>query len=421
MFLMDRRILFVADTMPGSLEDGGYNGGGWIGALLRLAPRLTGCFALAGLYDIDGVRKETKGGAALYKLPRPRESALDKIRKYYLGKETDTGSLAKDLRWVMEDFKPELVYLFGLENRVSDVVLNVSGAPVAVHLQGLLGPISKAYFPTGMSEKTFLKQFAVREHVRRNGYVYGYREMCRRAVREGDLIRKASYFMGRTEFDRSVVLAAHPRARYFKVNELLRDVFYAHAGAAQYRDRSRLKIVSTLSDTVYKGLDLVLKTAALLHSRMEIEWQIIGLDADARLAGIFERELGVRAEQAGVRFLGVCDAEKVCRTLLDADVYVHPSYIDNSPNSVCEAQMLGVPVIATGVGGVGSLIEDGVNGLLVPPGDAQALADALRRLSEDLTLRERLGRSGAAASAARHDPDAVLSSLQNVLQCIFSS
>lgn len=418
---MDRRILFVADTMPGSLEDGGYNGGGWIGALLRLAPRLTGSFALAGLYDIDGIRKETKGGATLYKLPRPRESALEKIRKYYLGKEADTGSLAKDLRWAMEDFKPELVYLFGLENKVSDVVLAVSDAPVVVHLQGLLGPISKAYFPPGMSERTFLKHFSVREHLLRNGYVYAYRQMCRRAAREGDLIRRADCFLGRTEFDRSVVLAAHPQAHYYKVNELLRDVFYAHAGEERYGERGQLKIVSTLSDTVYKGLDLVLRTAEILRGKLEFEWRIIGLDADARLTGIFERELGIRSAEAGIRFLGICDAERVCKTLLDADVYVHPSYIDNSPNSVCEAQMLGVPVIATEVGGVGSLIEDGVNGLLVPSGDAKALADALRRLSDDLTLRERLGRSGAAASAARHDPEAVLSSLQNVLQCIFSS
>ena len=418
---MDQRILFIADSMPGSLEDGGYNGGGWIGAMLRLAPRLTGRFALAGLYDGDGVRKETKGGATLYQIPRPAESALDKLRKYYLGKETDAGSLAEDLQRVMGDFRPALVYLFGLENKVSDVVLAVSEAPVAVHLQGLLGPISKAYFPPGMSEKTFLRHFSVREHLLRNGYVYGYRQMCRRATREADRIRRADCVLGRTDFDRAVVMAAHPDARYFKVDELLRDVFYAHAGEAPYQDRGRLKIVSTLSDTVYKGLDLVLKTAASLKGRLALEWQVIGLDAGARLTGIFERELGIRASDAGIRFLGICDADTVCRTLLDADAYVHPSYIDNSPNSVCEAQMLGVPVIATEVGGVGSLIEDGVTGLLVPSGDADALADALLRLRGDLPLRERLGQAGARAAASRHDPEAVLSSLQNVLQCIFSS
>jgi glycosyltransferase involved in cell wall biosynthesis len=72
-------------------------------------------------------------------------------------------------------------------------------------------------------------------------------------------------------------------------------------------------------------------------------------------------------------------------------------------------------VIATNVGGVREAVEDGRNGLLVPPGDSDALAAALQRYLEDGELRERL-RSAAPASVERFSPDAVFGELERVLQ-----
>ena len=395
------RILFVADGVSPGNASGTYNGGGWISSLLSLAPRLNIAFRVADL--------------------PPREpSRLEKIRKYYFGKEFDNSPLREKLRGEIAAFRPDLIYLFGLENRISEPLLDVADVPVAVHLQGLLKPIAAAYFPPGFSQRTFLSKFSVREHLLRNGFVYAYREMCRGASREDALIRKADIFLGRTAFDRDRILSAHPEARYFKLDEILREPFYAAAGTAVYRQESRLRIVSTLSETVYKGLDLVLRTAARLRSQgiRDWQWDVIGLAASSRMVPIFERTLGIRSEEVGVRYLGVQNAEAVCRTLLGSDVYVHPSYIDNSPNSVCEAQMLGVPVVATAVGGVGSLIADGETGILVPAGDDKALADALLSLSKEPHLRESLGKAGCAAARKRHDKETVLRDLGNIIaQC----
>jgi glycosyltransferase involved in cell wall biosynthesis len=59
-----------------------------------------------------------------------------------------------------------------------------------------------------------------------------------------------------------------------------------------------------------------------------------------------------------------------------------------------EAMSAGLPVVASRLSGIPELVEDGVSGLLVPPGDAAALADALRRLNDDPSLRRRLGSAG---------------------------
>jgi glycosyltransferase involved in cell wall biosynthesis len=74
-----------------------------------------------------------------------------------------------------------------------------------------------------------------------------------------------------------------------------------------------------------------------------------------------------------------------------ADILVLPSLSEGRPNVVLEAHACGLPVVATNVGGTPELLEDGVNGLLVPVGDSDALAGALRRLATDHDLRLRLG------------------------------
>ena len=76
---------------------------------------------------------------------------------------------------------------------------------------------------------------------------------------------------------------------------------------------------------------------------------------------------------------------------------------DGIPNVLIEAMACGLPVITTGVSGIPELVVDGVNGLLVPPEDAPALADAMVRLHRDPDLAQRLGREAEAAVRARFD------------------
>ena len=74
------------------------------------------------------------------------------------------------------------------------------------------------------------------------------------------------------------------------------------------------------------------------------------------------------------------------------DVFVLPSLTEGTPNGIIEAMAYGLPVISTTVGGVPDLVSD-ETGILVPPGDAEALAQAMSRLAEDAHLRERMGRA----------------------------
>jgi glycosyltransferase involved in cell wall biosynthesis len=123
-------------------------------------------------------------------------------------------------------------------------------------------------------------------------------------------------------------------------------------------------------------------------------------------------ELGLEER---VRFLGPQPRERVFELLAAADAELLSSGWENFPHAVVEGLAVGTPVIATNVGGVREIVTDGVNGLLVPPHDPEALAGAIRRFFADDALRDRLHAS-APASVADYAPERVYTRIEQLLE-----
>jgi glycosyltransferase involved in cell wall biosynthesis len=115
-----------------------------------------------------------------------------------------------------------------------------------------------------------------------------------------------------------------------------------------------------------------------------------------------------------VRFLGPLDREGVLALFRAADASLLSSTWENFPHTIVESLAVGTPVIATEVGGVGEVVHDGENGVLVRPGDAGALANAIRRVVADNGLRERLA-AQAPLSVAELAPERVYARLEEIL------
>ena len=158
---------------------------------------------------------------------------------------------------------------------------------------------------------------------------------------------------------------------------------------------------------------------ALFAGRLSPEKGIgVFLDA-ARTAGVPTVVAGdgplaasLRAEFPEARFTGHVEPAEVARLLDNALVAVVPSVsLENSPLGVLEAMGAGVAVIASNVGGVPELIGDGVEGLLVPPGDLRALSSALIRLHDDPAFARGLGNAGRLKASTAFTPERHLSGL----------
>jgi len=116
-----------------------------------------------------------------------------------------------------------------------------------------------------------------------------------------------------------------------------------------------------------------------------------------------------------VRFIGSQPRERVIELFAAADASILSSSWENFPHTVVEALAVGTPVIATTAGGVAEVVTNEENGLLVPAGDADGLAAAVRRYFEDATLRERL-RAHAKPSVEQYTPERVFADLESMLE-----
>lgn len=388
-----------------------YNGVGWMQSLKEIVEQTDNTIGLAYLSSVDRDYRVV-GKTNYFPITCKKNTFLARIKEHYGGYKNNDGlTYLKDIQQIIETFKPDVIHLFGLEHPLSDVIGHTD-IPVVVHIQGIMAPCDNAFFPAGFNERTFMFPPTASEWIMRNGFIYDKKKTHARALRELDLIKGVKFAMVRTHWDLSVVGLLAPDARCFHVDEVLRSVFYEKAGRWNVKD-GVMTLVSTISPVPYKGLDLILKTAALLteYGDVRFKWKVVGLEPDVRFVKVLEKTLGINGKEVSVEYQGVKTAEELSELLLDSSAYVHPSYIDNSPNSVCEAQMLGVPTIATNVGGIASLIENERDGFLVPANGPYELAALLLRLSRDKSLCANVSRNGCRTATSRHDKKKILNDL----------
>jgi glycosyltransferase involved in cell wall biosynthesis len=108
-----------------------------------------------------------------------------------------------------------------------------------------------------------------------------------------------------------------------------------------------------------------------------------------------------------VRFTGRVPPDEMAKLLNEADILLNSPDIDNMPLSLIEAQAAGLPVVSTSTGGIPYIVKDGETGLLVPPGDDEALARAAMRLLDEPGLALRLTRAARASCLSQYTWPAV--------------
>jgi glycosyltransferase involved in cell wall biosynthesis len=166
---------------------------------------------------------------------------------------------------------------------------------------------------------------------------------------------------------------------------------------------SALKLVTVANLNPLKGVEHFIAMAARLSERFDgLEFYIVG-PAFATQSGYVSRLKSLISENGlkNVRFIG--ESDNVRGILRAADVYVCSSISEASPTSVWEAMAMKKAIVATDVGDVGRFVIDGMTGYVVPPGDAQALAEAAARFLRDGALRERCGAAARKAALERLD------------------
>jgi glycosyltransferase involved in cell wall biosynthesis len=149
------------------------------------------------------------------------------------------------------------------------------------------------------------------------------------------------------------------------------------------RPSNRIRCLAVARLTERKGVGDLIRAFALLE-RGRFELEIVGGGADERALRDLAAQLGAVED---VRFLGPLSRAEVAARYRAADLFTLPSSAEAFGNVFAEALASGLPIVGSRTGGIPDLVEHGSNGLLVPPGDVNALAEAIRYLADDPELR----------------------------------
>lgn len=409
------RVLWFTNT-PSCYHTGTnpYNGGGWISSAEK-AMRKCDDIELAVSFQMWGEPwRVEQEGVTYYPLHGFRTPIVQKVitrlelSRHLMRKEWKI--CTEEMLRVVEDFRPDVIHVFGSENFFG-LIASATDVPVVLHIQGIITPYKNAILPPGVSRGKFVWQTMNPVNALRRWIEFGAWRI--QAIREQEIFRRVNHFIGRTVWDKRCTEVMHPGACYYYGSEILRDVFYTRT---ERKLPSRLIIVSTISSPMYKGFDLALKTARLLKEslHLDFEWRMFG-NINPRIG---ERLTGIHHKNVGIQLCGVATAGQLRNEILRSTVYVHTSYIDNSPNSVCEAQILGVPVVVTHVGGTPSLIHEGITGFSVPANDPWQMAAVIAKLFHDRELNIKIGEAAHEMALKRHDPKIIVANLIDIYKQI---
>ena len=411
------RVLWIGGFGLKSLNDNntsGYNGGGWLASLKKEIIKCSDVTLGIAFCKEHCFQKVVQDNISYYVVPNYHKSRKDKYLDFIHIKDVTRDEIQwshyeNQLKMVIDDFKPDVIEIFGSEFYFSLAARVSKHIPTVLHFQGILSLYIYIFLPPGISKWQYIMS-GIGLRGKYNNFQYlAYWQ--RSAYREKAVLKAVPHVIGRTDWDKQAIAVLNPNAKYHYGGEILRDVFYENK---ERTIPSKITISSTISFPTYKGYDVILKVANILKNELHLDfvWNVYGnINPD-----FMEKQVGLRHEGVEVRLCGVASPTQLRDALLESTMYFHPSYTENSPNSVCEAQILGVPVVASRVGGTDSLVEHGKTGFLYPVTDPYIAAYYIMYLVDNPDVNIAIGKAAKQVATARHDKKKIVNELMETYQ-----
>ena len=312
----------------------------------------------------------------------------------------------------IDDFKPDIIQCFGTELWHYSLLAKEIDIPMVVHIMGFQNIYNDA--SNMVVHKSDIYRDCHYNLFRIFRYAFFRRKKSNiRCQMELEEMKVNQYFMGRTEWDKSIVKYLSPKGKYYYCAEAIRPQIYDSQEVWKLHRNKKLRLITIGSGSGLKGNEIILKTAKILKDilHVDFEWRVT---TNAEAFKFFERKVSINHNDVKINLIGKIDTNGVIDELSNADIYIHPAIIDNSPNALCEAQLIGIPVIAANVGGIPQLVEDGKTGILYPYNESYTLAFSIMDLWHDKEKMKELNCNEYEMSHKRHEPKAIVGTLENI-------
>lgn len=334
--------------------------------------------------------------------------------------DDETGRIEEDehFKRVLQEIKPDIVHIYGSETAHTLAMVNIckrEDITTVISIQGLVSIIQKHMFADlpfravyGLTLKNLLRKD-------KDNVIGLKKTFSKRGINEVKAIQNTNHIIGRTSWDKACTSQMNPKAEYHFCNETLREEFYKHSWDI---DRcEKYSIFLSQGEYSIKGLHYLLEALPLILKRFpQTKVYISGEDitkADTIKEKLrmtyygkyIKREIKKLDIGESIIFTGSLDEEKMCERYLKSHIFVCPSSIENSSNSLGEAMILGLPCVASYVGGIPDMLEDREEGFLYQHNASYMLAYNVCKIFQDDDLARKLSGNTRARALKTHDKD----------------
>lgn len=316
---------------------------------------------------------------------------------------------------ILKNENPDMVHIFGTEYKHTyDMVMACKELKLenkaVISIQGMTSAYCKHYFAALPNHA--VTAYTLRDLIKRQNIKKAAKAFSTRGEYEIKSIENVSHIIGRTDWDKALTAQINPNAHYHFCNETLRSEFYKHS----WNPDSCEKHSIFLSQCGYpiKGFHLMLEAMPSILKRYP--------DAHIYTTGknplnvtfkekikqtYYQRYIAKLIKQYSlennVTFLGSLDEKQMCKRFLNSNIFVSASSIENSPNSVGEAMLLGVPTISSDVGGVKNMLTHEKDGFIYPYDEPYMIAYYVCQFFSDADLANRFSQNAQKHARQTHD------------------
>lgn len=376
------------------------NFGGWLNGLAdELIKNSEIKIAIATVYNGKKILEFNDGEVIYYLIPgAPSLKYNKKLEEYW--------------KQINNIFSPDLVHIHGTEFAHGLAFKNAcENVKVVTSIQGLVSVISDVYY-ANIGFCDILKNITLRDIIKNDSIFSQKRKFEERGKNEIQLIIKSDVIIGRTSWDYANCKAIKPDMKYFPLNETLRKTFYNNSWDIKNIDRH--SIFCSQAGYPIKGLHYMLRALYLLKKKYsDVKLFIAGpnifdvstFTKKLRLTGyakyIFKliKKYNLKDQ---VIYIGVLNEKEMVDKLLKTNVFCCNSIIENESNSLSEAAIMGVPSVASYVGGIPDRIDHGKNAFMYPYTEYSMLAELISNLFDNDELCIEFGLNSKKNAKARH-------------------
>ena len=337
---------------------------------------------------------------------------------YYLipcyNPKKETRKLINYCKKIYEEFKPDLIHIHGTEYVYGEIMQQISNnSKNIVSIQGLTSICSNFYM-ANLRVSDIKKNFTIRNFIK-GDIIKEQKNFLKSGKMEKNIINNSTAVIGRTTWDYANSAEFIKGKKYYLCNESLRDEFYNKVWDINKIEKHSIYI--SQGGYSIKGLHIMLEALNILKNKYpDIKLYIAGKNIFqcnsiidyikySNYQKIISKMIKKYNLKEYIEFTGLLSAEQVVDRLSKSNVFVQASSIENSSNALGEAMLIGMPCVASYVGGTPDMLKDKDEGLLYPFGDYGLLAHYISKVFDNDEIALNLGEQAQKHAQKTHNRD----------------